>query len=360
MTLSAVLEEASTRKGLDMIGVIDCHVPEVLAELKQLIRQGRAVQLPGGGIRYGQTTLILGTELEICDEYCRGPVHVLCYLPTLEAMTRFSQWMSRYQKNINLSSQRSYVPMRKLQKEVRALEGLFVPAHVFTPYKSVYGKGVDTFMSEVMDLDLVDGVELGLSSDSHMADQLPELHSFTFLTNSDAHSLSKIGREYQQLRVAEADFTHLKMALRRTDNQRVAANYGLDPKLGKYHHEVSERLRQLASRQREAAQQDVACVQGPRGRQTNRPADRPPYIYQVPLEFIPGLGPRRLQKLIEVFGSEMAVIHNASLDSLKQWVPEEVAVMIVKARAGQATIKAGGGGQYGKVSYSQDASHRIE
>ncbi|MDQ0339152.1 uncharacterized protein (TIGR00375 family) [Caldalkalibacillus uzonensis] len=355
MTISAVLKEASTRKGLDMIGVIDCHVPEVLAELKQLIREGRAESLSGGGIRYGRTTLILGTEMEIWDESCRGPIHVLCYLPTLEVMTRFSTWMSKYQKNMTLSSQRSYVSMRELQQEVRALEGLFVPAHVFTPYKSVYGRGVETFMGEVMDLELVDGIELGLSSDSNMADQLPELHSFTFLTNSDAHSLPKIGREYQQLQVNEADFAHLKKALRREDNQRVIANYGLDPKLGKYHREVSQRLHQLA-----AGQQSAILNSPAPGTTGDHPPHRPPYIYQVPLEFIPGLGPKRLQKLINVFGSEMNVIHYASIDQLQQWIPTEVANMIVQARAGQAAIVSGGGGRYGKVSYTGEEAHRIE
>lgn len=74
---------------------------------------------------------------------------------------------------------------------MKAFEGLFIPAHVFTPFKSLYGKGVKTSLLEVFNPDLIDGVELGLSSDTSMADTIHELQPYTFLTNSDAHSLEK-------------------------------------------------------------------------------------------------------------------------------------------------------------------------
>jgi uncharacterized protein (TIGR00375 family) len=263
-------------------------------------------------------------------------------------MTRFSRWMSQYQKNMNLSSQRSYVKVRQLQREVRAMEGLFIPAHIFTPYKSVYGKGVRVFMSEVFNLDWVDGVELGLSSDSQMADQLPELHHFSFLTNSDAHSLSKIGREYQKLNLAKADFTHLKEGLQK--GRAVSVNYGLDPKLGKYYLEVSTRIKRLASLQSRLLHPNGGTTTKEDIKQ-NPSVQRAPYVHQVPLEFIPGLGPKRLKQLIDRFGSEMNVIHYASQSELESVLPREVAQSILLARANKIKISAGGKGRYGRVSY---------
>ncbi|TGU43476.1 TIGR00375 family protein, partial [Mesorhizobium sp. M00.F.Ca.ET.186.01.1.1] len=62
-----------------------------------------------------------------------------------------------------------------------------------------------------------------------------ELHTKTFLTNSDAHSLGKIGREYQSIRMAERSFAEWEKAIRRQDGRAVAVNYGLHPQLGKYH-----------------------------------------------------------------------------------------------------------------------------
>lgn len=340
LTLAHILEEASQRKGLDMIGIIDCHVPEVLAELNQLIRQGKAAPCQGGGVRYKQTTLILGTEMEIYDAHCQGPIHVLCFLPTIEAMSTFSQWMSKHQKNITLSSQRSYVSVKELQVKVKELEGLFIPAHIFTPFKSVYGKGVKQSLIEILDPTLIDAVELGLSSDSEMADQINELHQYTYMTNSDAHSLAKIGREYQMMSLAKPDFDHLKQALLGQNKQAIIANYGLDPKLGKYHQEVRLRLEHLQSIQQE-----------PRGEIQLR--DRPPYIHQVPLEYIPNLGPKNLQKLVKAFGSEMKVIHSTSREELEQWIRPELARIIIEARQGNIEIQTGGAGVYGKVSYTR-------
>ena len=84
LTLRNILQFASSRKGLDMIGVIDCHVPEVLSEIEELIQLEKLTELPGGGLRFRQTTLILGSELEIYDPQCLGPIHVLTFFPTLE------------------------------------------------------------------------------------------------------------------------------------------------------------------------------------------------------------------------------------------------------------------------------------
>lgn len=342
LTLEAILEEAATRKGIEMIGVIDCHVPEVIAELKQMIRQGQASPCSGGGIRYLNTTLILGTEMELYDENCHGPIHVLCYFPSLDEMSAFSYWMSQYQKNITLSSQRNYASARACQLKVQELSGIFIPAHIFTPFKSLYGKGVKQHLSEVFDPDLIDAVELGLSSDTSMADRLKELHSYTYLTNSDAHSTSKIAREYQQLSLKEVDYISLKKVLQEEDQHQILANYGLNPKLGKYHEEVSARIEQLAKGQ------DMAVERLPQSQQENV-RKRPPYFHQIPLEYIPKLGPKGYEKLLSVFGSEMNVIHSATYEELSKWVQEEVAQMIVKARSGQLELQMGGKGQYGKV-----------
>lgn len=362
LTLEAILLEAATRKGLGMIGVIDCHVPEVIAEIKQLMRQGRAEACPGGGVKYLDTTLILGTEMELYDEHCQGPIHVLCYFPSIDEMSAFSMWMSQYQKNITLSSQRSYASARECQLKVKELGGLFIPAHIFTPFKSLYGKGVHSHLTEVFDPALIDAVELGLSSDTSMADRLPELKNYTYITNSDAHSVSKIAREYQLLEVLEPDFVSLKRALRGEGQERIVANYGLNPKLGKYHLEVEARITQLSRLQQEELQRKTNEIEQEhakrKGTQENEelldrglihPKERPPYIHQIPLEYIPNLGPKSLDKLLAVFGSEMNVIHSSTLEELTKWVHVDVANTILAARTGAVEVHAGSQGKYGKI-----------
>src|SRR5699024_6500366 len=121
----------------------------------------------------------------------------------------FTTWLRKRMKNITLSSQRYYGTAKELQHKVRELNGLFIPAHVFTPFKSVYGKGVQKSLTEVLNHELIDGIELGLSSDSEMADQISQSHRYKFVTNSDAHSHATVAREYERVRMETPSFKEL-------------------------------------------------------------------------------------------------------------------------------------------------------
>ncbi|WP_079509630.1 endonuclease Q family protein [Mesobacillus jeotgali] len=358
LTFSHIIHHARDYKGMNMIGIIDSHSPEVLEEMKDLLQSGELEEHPGGGLNYGGMSIILGSELEINDESTQGPIHVLCYLPTLHAMSIFSIWLGGHLKNINLSSQRVYVTGRELQRKVKELGGIFIPAHVFTPFKSLYGKGVKQSLMEVFDPEMIDGIELGLSSNTMMADQLSEIHRYPFVTNSDAHSLAKIAREYQKIEMSEPSFEELSLALKGLNGRRIKANYGLDPQLGKYHRTVcavcmthtpmtDEPCRNCGS---EKIIKGVADRIQELKSSEGKLSGRPPYIHQVPLEFIPGLGPKMLEKLMDHFGTEMAVLHSVPLESLKQLIPEKTAITIDKARNGQLGFQAGGGGKYGKIA----------
>lgn len=358
LTLQNVLKTASERKGLDMVGIIDCHSPEVIEELELLIDKEEMVELEEGGLKFGQTVLILGSEIEIYDQYCQGPIHVLVYMPTLDAMKELSAWMMSYMKNVHLSSQRIYCEGITLQEKTKELGGLFIPAHVFTPFKSLYGKGVEFSLTEVFNPNLIDGIELGLSSDTTMAREINELDPYVFLTNSDAHSLAKIAREYQKMELKQPSFLELEKALKEVEGRKIAVNYGLNPELGKYHQTVCRKCLQpgavgslcsacgsrniingVANRIKEIA--------GLSAEKSNR--SRPAYVHQVPLDFIPGLGPKTFERLLAVFGTEMNILHEVTVNQLQQVVPEKTAVFIDLARKGLLTFTAGGGGKYGKI-----------
>jgi uncharacterized protein (TIGR00375 family) len=358
LTFTNIIEHARHEKGLNMVGIIDSHSPEVILEMESLIESGEIYEHPDGGLVFGDLTVIPGSELEIYDEQCNGPIHLLCYFSTLSVMKEFSAWLSGHLKNIQLSSQRIYVTGMVLQQKVKDLGGIFIPAHVFTPFKSLYGKGVNQSLTEVLNPNLIDAIELGLSSDTDMADQLMELHQYTFVTNSDAHSLPKIAREYQVVAMESPTFKELQKALKKEDGRRIIANYGLDPLLGKYHKTAcAECLHPLEN-------DDQICdlcgnhkvIKGVADRILElKTADqgapgRPPYVHQVPLEFIPGLGKKLLEKLVNHFGSEMAILHEVPLSALKEVVPEKIADLILKAREGKVNLAAGGGGKYGKLA----------
>lgn len=362
LNLTNILKEASRNKGIHMIGVIDCHAPAVQQEMKQLIEADKAFELTDGGIRFEDVTLLLGSEIEVYDENCQGPIHVLCYFPTLDLIEKFSEWLTTKMKNITLSSQRYYGTAKELQYKVKELSGIFIPAHVFTPFKSMYGKGVHKSLREVLDPDLIDGIELGLSSDTEMADQISELHNYTFLSNSDAHSLPKIAREYQDILMEEPSFKEFNWALHQIGDRVIKQNFGMNPHLGKYYTTVcSQCLEPLTPETGHChACGSAKIIKGVFDRiqelkDANRKTKgRPPYLYQVPLEYLPKLGPKTFNKLLEHFQTEMNVIHHVTFEDLKQVVPENLAAAIIQMREDKLSIKAGGGGKYGSVTTSVD------
>lgn len=355
LTLTNILNAAKIPKGLDIVGVIDCHSPEVIAEIEDLLYKSELVEMENGGFRYQDSvTLIPGVEIEVNDENCKGPLHVLGYLPTLEKLKAFSNWYTGKVKNNQLSTQRIHVDAISLQKKIKSLEGLFIPAHVFTPFKSLYGKGVDKTLLEVFEPDLIDGIELGLSSNTEMADHIRELHDYTYVSNSDAHSLAKIAREYQVMKLEAPTFLALKKALHREDGNEILSNYGLNPYLGKYYETTCAKC--FAKRMSDKCEKcgSTQFTKGVAERiqeltTASNAVNRPPYIHQVPLDFLPGLGPKTMEKLLDHFGTEMNILHNVPRSELEKVVKTDLTDLIMKARSGELRVSAGGGGQYGRV-----------
>jgi len=73
------------------------------------------------------------------------------------------------------------------------------------------------------------------------------------------------------------------------------------------------------------------------------PTNRPQYVYQIPLSFIPGIGNKVMNKLIDNFDTEMNILHKISFDDLEAVVGEKLAKNIMAAREGKLGITEGGG-----------------
>ncbi len=359
MTLERILVEARERKGLDIVGIVDTLGPSVQEELHHLCLKNILQELPGGGLRHKNgITLILGGELET-----REGAHFITYLPNLDCLKGFAKAVSPFITNMNLSTQRAGFSLQRLMSMADAYGGVVIPAHAFTPHKGVYGCAVRR-LGELFPAGLppsLVGIELGLSSDTSMADRIAETHQLTFLSNSDAHSLGKLAREYNIICCRGASYEELMAAITCTNGRKVVANYGLEPQLGKYYRSYCSACGYLAQEKGPV----ISCprcdsdqvVLGVKDRidsiadwaRPRSPEGRPPYIYQVPLEFIPGVGPRTLARLLAAFGTEMNVLHKTSLRELIQVLGEKIARRIVRARKGELPINPGGGGKYGKV-----------
>jgi uncharacterized protein (TIGR00375 family) len=273
--------------------------------------------------------------------------------------------MSRHIRNIHMSSQNAHLPLAGLIRLASPFGALIVVAHVFTPHKGLYGSCTPRMAAILGEREMaaIAAVELGLSADSSLADRIGELAGYTFLTNSDAHSLDKIAREYNQLALETASFQECAWAFARQRCRAVTANFGLDPRLGKYHRTFcgecdyfdpvgetfTDRCPRCGSPKivRGVFDRIDAIADWPA---PQHPSHRPPYRHQVPLSFIPGVGPKALEKLLAAFGTEMNVLHRASAAELSAVVGGKAAETILVARAGEAAITAGGGGTYGKLA----------
>lgn len=366
LNFANIAKECADRKGINVVGIIDCASPYVIEDIEKFLKTGDAYELKDGGIIYKEKVcILLGSEVETSeisrDGKC-GSAHNICFFPYLKDIKQFSKELSHHLKNITLSTQRTDLSGYELIDIVEKYNGILIPAHVFTPFKSYYGNCTDRIENIFKEkFNKIFAIELGLSSDTYLADTISELENKTFVTNSDAHSLPKIAREYNKILVEDISFKEIVKALKNEDGRKIIANYGLDPKLGKYHRTYCDNCNKPIEIDEPV---EICPICGTKKvtfgvfdriekikdkEKTISPAIRPPYIYQVPLNFIPGVGEKTIEKLLKTFETEMNILHFLTKDDIEAIVGEKVAENIINAREGKVIVHSGGGGNYGKI-----------
>ena len=370
LNFANIAKECYERKGINVVGIIDCASPYVIEDIENFLKTGDAYELEDGGIIYKEKVcILLGAEIETSEvgRYTKsGAAHNICFFPYLKDIKAFSNHMKNHIKNMTLSTQRANISGYELIDIVEKYNGILIPAHVFTPHKSYYGNCTDRLKEIFKEkFDKIFAIELGLSADTYLADMISELSTKTFLTNSDAHSLPKIAREYNKVLVEEISFKEIVKALKNEEGRKILCNYGLDPKLGKYHRSYCDDC------------DDIILVNKPVKNcprcnsknvtfgvydrievisdkvESRSPKNRPSYIYQIPLGFIPGIGPKIMEKLLSTFESEMNILHKLSQDDIEAVVGEKNAKNIIDGRDGKLKLASGGGGKYGKIEKSK-------
>ena len=366
LNFANIAKECYERKGIQVAGIIDCASPYVIEDIENFLKTGDAYELKDGGIIYkDKVCILLGSEVETSEKGRNGKsgsAHNVCFFPYLKDIKGFSNELAKHVKNVTLSTQRSDLSGYDLVDIVEKYNGIVIPAHIFTPHKSYYGNCTDRLKDIFKEkYDKIFAVELGLSSDTFLADEISELENKTFVTNSDAHSLPKIAREYNKMQVEDISFKEIVKALKNEDGRKVIANYGLDPKLGKYHRTYCDNCnntietKEPVSKCPKCGSEKVTFGVFDRIElikdkvETKSPENRPEYVYQIPLSFIPGVGPKVIEKLLNNFETEMNILHKLSYDDIEAVVGSKIAGNIVAAREGKLGIHSGGGGNYGKI-----------
>lgn len=246
------LELWARRKGIDLIGTGDCTHALYRAQLREKLESsgdGLYVLREAFRLRdpitpdHTRTRFVITGEISTIykkDGRTRK-VHHLIILPSLEAADALS---ARLERIGNLHSDGRPI----LGIDSRDLceltldacpQAIFVPAHIWTPHFSVLGAFSDFPSIEACYGDMsahIHALETGLSSDPPMNWRLSSLDRFTLISNSDAHSPSKLGRE-ANLIDAPLSYPGLFGALCSQLPGAFAGTIEFFPEEGKYHYD---------------------------------------------------------------------------------------------------------------------------
>lgn len=220
-------------------------------------------------------------------------------------------------------------------------------------------------------------MNFGLSADTEYADRIRELADKKFLTNSDAHSLPKIAREYNTFEMENISFESFKKVLGyedeiQNDNKEaksnsknrnktlnyIVCNNGMYSRLGKYNKTYCDMCECVSEIEDGKCKKcgSKKIVKGVEDRvfeiadgKSISPKNRPEYIYKIPLEYIPKLGKKTKEKMLELYGTEMNILNKVSIENIEENFGKQIAKNIEIARNGNITIQNGGGGIYGKL-----------
>jgi Uncharacterized conserved protein len=366
LDLRTVIFEDAPRKGLDIAGIVDAGSTLVAAEIENMLAAGELIELEQGGLLACNGVLLIPA----CEIESREGAHLISYLPNLKSIKKWQKYLRTRVHNLQLSTQKADASFLDIMNLSRDLGGIFCPAHAFTPHKGIYGMWTDKLVNKIgTEAERIQALEIGLSADSKMADRLQETENFTLLSNSDAHSSANIGREYNLMQIKAKNFEEIKWCVEKKKGRRVLANYGLHPRLGKYHRTSCPLCGRISDEEPPPVLECAGCgntkiIMGVYDRitaiqdynQDRHPAGRPPYYYRIPLKDLPGIGPMTYNVLLQTFPNEIEVMERIPLEDIIRIAGKKAGAAIQYMRSGKLSISPGGGGKYGKVRINNNAN----
>ena len=374
------------KKGISLIGTGDFTHPVWREELKErLVSEGNGLyrlrdayvkeesrKFPGGGTRF----VVSG---EISSIYKKNgktrKVHNVILLPGLEAADAMAQ---RLEKIGNIHSDGRPIlgldshDLLEMMLDV-CPEGILIPAHIWTPHFSVLGakSGFDSVEECFEELaPYIHALETGLSSDPAMNWRISKLDRYQLVSNSDAHSPSKLGREANLLDI-DCSYEGLYRAIQTGEGLEGTVEFF--PEEGKYHFDghrkcgvslspveaerlggicpvcgkkltmgVDHRVEQLADRAEGFVKKD--------GKKYESLVPLPEVIstcmgYSAASKKVQGC----FEQMIQTLGTEFDILRNVPSEDIKSCAGERIAEGIENVRTGNVKRIPGYDGEYGKI-----------
>ena len=259
---------------------------------------------------------------------------------------------------------------------------LLVPAHAWTPHFSVFGaaSGFDTLEECYEELSgNIHAIETGLSSDPAMNRRLSALDRLTLISNSDAHSPSKLGREAN---IFDTTISYNSIIESIKTEKGFLGTIEFFPEEGKYHND-GHRACGVSLSPEETIKHNYLCpVCGRRVtvgvlHRVEKLADRksgsglegrPPFYSLIPLQEIiaetknMGVNTKTVNgeyfALLEKLGSEFKILMDIPLDEIESAVSPSLREAIGRVRSGKVEISPGFDGEYGKVRIFEEVKKK--
>jgi uncharacterized protein (TIGR00375 family) len=375
-------------KGIKVLGTGDFTHPIWFKEIKEKLEPAETglFKLKGAD---SQTRFILTSEIS-CVYKKTGKVrkvHILLFAPSIEAVEKINFELDKI-GNIDYDGRPILgLDAKELAKIVLEADKncMVVPAHIWTPWFSIFGSksGFDSLQECFEEYTKhIFAVETGLSSDPAMNWRLSQLDSVTLISNSDSHSLPKIGREANVFDT-ELSYGGIAEVLKTKDKNKFLHTIEFFPEEGKYHFD-GHRDCNLSLSPSQSKKYNNICphcgkplVIGVLNR-VEELADRAegfvpenaiPFKSLIPLEEVvaEGLGVsvaskevgKHYNNLIKNLGNEFYILQGASQSDIAKNSLPKIADAVIKMREGKVNIEPGYDGVYGKIKiFSEEKNNK--
>jgi uncharacterized protein (TIGR00375 family) len=372
------LAQWAEMKGIKVLGTGDFTHPTYFAELKAKL-EPQSNGLLGLVKGPNRTYFLLTAEVSniFSDRGKTRKIHTLIFAPDFEVAERINE---RLGKMGRLSADGRPIfgfPVRELVKAIMDISEhcLVIPAHAWTPWFSLFGanSGFDSleecFGEEAKH---IHAIETGLSSDPEMNWRLSALDRITLISNSDAHSPNRIGREANVF-AGDPNCDEILKSIRHKDRSKFLFTIEFYPEEGKYHYD-GHRACGVVFSPSETRKNDYLCPVCKKKltigvmHRVESLADRPggampaagiPDVHLVPLEEIIAAAleqgvdtvavEREYQRMISQGESEFNILLDLLPSDLAGFCTPRILEGILRVREGKIRILPGHDGVYGKI-----------
>jgi uncharacterized protein (TIGR00375 family) len=370
-------------KGVKVIATGDFTHPQWIKNIKEELKPAEP-----GLFQYknSETRFILTTEISCI--YSKNnktrKIHLIVLSPSAEIAEKINEELSKIG---NLKSDGRPILGLDAKELIKIVLGvssdcMVIPAHCMTPWFGLFGSksGFDSIEECFEEMSpYIYAVETGLSADPAMLWRIPDLRNISLISNSDAHSPEKIGREAN---VFDVDLDYYSIVNAIKTRKGFLETIEFYPQEGKYYGD-GHRACNIYMDSKDSLRYNEICpvcgkplTVGVINR-IEKLADKPegfipdnavPFRSIVPLKEIIGeaLGvgagtkgvDKEYQKLITAFKSEFNILLDVPFDNLKEVVFSNIAEGIVRVREGKVNILPGFDGEYGKVKIFSEVEKR--